>query len=272
MMLGIMCALPSEARHLVAKCEAKLCYEKHGIRLYKCSHYVIGVSGVGTLNAALAVQTMVTEFPELRGIVNIGLCGSPNKQKHSIGDIFAIEAIHSSEMLRPIYPDIIFSHHFNSAEIICFSHPVTESQLPHLGHHLVDMESYGFAFAANKLMSSHGFQLLKIVSDHLDFAHINRKFIEDLMEASFESIVLYAEKFRLFLEKCEQVAPEISREWTLFLEEISLTVSQKSQIRQHLFYLSSIESIPPVPSEIPTFKHASERKLFFEKLLSSLAQ
>ena len=269
-MLGIICALPSEARHLISLFSAKLCYERHGLRLYKSGYYIIAITGVGTLNTAMGVQTLMHLFPEVGGLLNVGMCGSPNKAEHSIGDIFVIEAIHSSEKLRPIYPDIIMHHEFNCSDIMCFSHPVSDTHIPDLHFRLVDMESYGFAFAANKLVSTHGFQLLKVVSDHLDFAHINRTFVENLMEEVSDEIISFVEKYYSFLEQNQRKKLEISNEWQLFLEKSSLTVSQRNQLEQHIIYLYTTKNLPSVPSEIPTFHHASERKNWFENFIVAL--
>ena len=88
-MIGIICALDIEARNLIGQLDGGSCREIGKLTFHSgalCGQdVVIGMAGVGKVNAAMCAQTMILEYaPSL--ILNSGVAGSLS-QALDIGDI-----------------------------------------------------------------------------------------------------------------------------------------------------------------------------------------
>lgn len=92
-MIGIVVALQSEIKYFLNKIDIKnenWFYNKKIIEFKNNnSSYVLIISGIGKVNAAISTQYLIDKY-KVETIINIGTCGSLNKT-NNIGDIFAVD-------------------------------------------------------------------------------------------------------------------------------------------------------------------------------------
>lgn len=93
-MTGIITAMETEARPLVDMMSINQQLELAGKKCYKgdlCGHdIVLIICEIGKVNASSATQALITRFPEIRRIINIGVAGAVNPSLE-IFDICVVE-------------------------------------------------------------------------------------------------------------------------------------------------------------------------------------
>ena len=91
-MVGIIIALESEAKEILAKLQCTLTRKIANKNFYlfqtNNTQGVLGISGIGKVNAALTTQILINCF-KVDKILNIGTCGGLEKNMN-IGDIFTV--------------------------------------------------------------------------------------------------------------------------------------------------------------------------------------
>ena len=142
----------------------------------KGQQILLYITGIGVLNASIAVQYLVNRFP-IKKIINIGTAGAISDLK--IGAVVkvtqvstALEGYHSIEILSNDNDKCI--HLLTSPTTVKSS--MDKNKLKHEDYDLVDMEAYAIAYCAHQFDIKCDF--IKIVSDYAD-----EKFESDFAES-----------------------------------------------------------------------------------------
>lgn len=145
------------------------------------------VSGVGKLNAAIALSYLMTRevLPVNTYVCNIGLAGSVSS--YDLGKMYLVHKVCDVAAAREYYPDMPKKHNLAETILYTYEEPVyTKPQGIDVG--LVDMEGAGFFAAAKYYVSSHQIFLLKCVSDFLQPIADFPKLAVELMQEQLGSI------------------------------------------------------------------------------------
>ncbi len=154
-MTRIVCALPAEARPIVAH----LGLEPAGPRLYRGDGVELIVSGVGPARARAAVERAApAEGREPRAWINVGIAGHRDAE---IGSPRLAYKIVDAASGRAWYPPATFAPPCPGAEV----RTVLDVERAFAGDELFEMEAAGFYPAALRCASAELVQVLKIVSD-----------------------------------------------------------------------------------------------------------
>lgn len=179
-MIYLICALDAEARPLCdyyrLKRDRSLPYT-----LYRNDQMVLLVSGMGRVNAMMAVSALLGwRIPEAEDIlINVGICGAPSD--YPIGEALLIHQILDGD--RRYYPDILYSHRLRETSMRCVDMPQSTScDCP------VDMESSGIFQAVSRFFKLHQMAFVKIVSDHCNPQSVTKEGVIELLRSHLNAL------------------------------------------------------------------------------------
>ena len=169
----IVVALSSEASVFINSFKLKL-IEKKPFKIYKNNDTFLVVSGIGSINSAIATTYLLTKYSAKEDdfILNIGLAASSFECE--IGDVFSI-----SKVIKHENSSIIKLN--GEKKLTTFSTPQNSKVVK---NSLIDMEGYGFAKAAVKF--SKNVKILKVVSDFCEDRILEKVEVERLMKKVLE--------------------------------------------------------------------------------------
>lgn len=177
-------ALPVEAKPLVAHYALKKSPIATPFAWYHSptNRHALVVSGVGKVNAAMAVAWAAAHYISTQALLNIGIAGG-NEQ--ALGSVWLAHQVRDDDTDHVTYP--LATHHYTvpSAPLCTVSQP----QLAQPGC-LVDMEAAGFMQAASRFCTQERTHCLKIVSDNAAMTHqqLTASAIHDYMQAALPTI------------------------------------------------------------------------------------
>ncbi len=171
----IIVALQSEAEPLIDY--FRLEKEKIGsFTLWKNGEITLLVSGMGPVNAAIAVTFALGRYPQCGSILNFGLCASSDTA-YTIGAIFAVRKIVDTSA------DTVYHLHTPSQLPAASLHTFTRPQKRRRpGIKLADMEASGFYQAAKKFLPREKIAVVKVVSDYMEDRIPAREEVRQLLQ------------------------------------------------------------------------------------------
>lgn len=231
------------------------------------------ITGVGMIEAACAVTYLITKYCMSKedSLINLGIAGS-NKTKLPIGTIVLVNKIIDYNTKKAYYPDIIYRHDFIEDTLITCSTPVYH-QINYAG--LVDMEGTAIYQAANKFLSQHQIQIIKVVSDYLKPENITKELVEELINSSRYKISYYIDNLK---EKSSniQVLDVFTEEEndiiTRIMKNLHFSKAMRTEIKQYIVYYKIREGdiSPLINMEKIQVKNKREGKIYFEQLKNNL--
>ena len=168
-MIYIICALSAEARLFLDHYKLKQ-YTTLPFKVYESSEVKLIISGVGYNNALLATTALLAHFTPKKDaiLLNIGVAAAPRK--------FALDSLVVAHKInyktQTFYPDILFSHNHEEADLTTFDSP-QESE----GKSVVDMEAHAVFQAASRFMQTHQMAFVKLISDHFEPEKVTKELI-----------------------------------------------------------------------------------------------
>lgn len=178
----IVCALLHEGRAIIDSFKLKLTDRANNI--YSNENIAMIVSGVGKLNSAIATTILIEKYPNPDMIFNIGIAGSTS-DKYNIGELVRINKVTDYGLGKSLYPEMIYDFDTLEDEVFCVDFETSDMKLE---SGLVDMESFGFVYAATKKITREKIVLLKIVSDYLAPHTITKELVLNIMKLRNEKI------------------------------------------------------------------------------------
>lgn len=176
-MIYMVAALRVEVDSLISK----LNLAKHSdspFSIYKNSHLLIIISGVGSLNCAVATSYLLSRYTKPKKIINFGIAGSNTHTK--IGEIKKINKI-VDLCTNSVY-------HLERGDTSISTAPMKIDNKYILKSDLVDMESSGFYQAAKRFLSPKDIDIYKIASDYLEPLSVDKDGVKRLIESRIEEI------------------------------------------------------------------------------------
>ncbi len=171
-MTTIITALHAEAAPIIEKYDLQKA-PNHPFPYYTSDTLTLLVSGMGSLNSAIATTWYLTIHEKPEKLLNIGICASGRKEE-KIGTCYSVRKIIDapSGKVWHLTPKAL---HLPQASVTTYAAPQKKVNVK---TELIDMESSGFYTAATKFLPKEAISLFKIVSDHgtaeipsVDFVH-----------------------------------------------------------------------------------------------------
>lgn len=230
--------------------------------LYSNDTTLLLVTGIGKLNAAMAVSALLGWcIPSDQDIlINIGICGAP--VEYTLGEALLIHQIHSDN--RHYYPDILYTHPLREASLLC----VDEGQNS-VHPFPVDMESSGVFQASSRFFKLHQMAYLKIVSDHFTPDTITKEGVIALMQShcqTVDNLITALQTIRSNTVRFCKEENDLIQVWKGYF-----TSAQGVKLEDALLYFRLKNPLKPFlfPNEpIPPSKY--ERSLLLERFISTL--
>lgn len=187
-MIIIVAALHCEAKPLVKHFRLKKDLKIRSHQVFRSEQIHLIVSGIGKIKSATATAFMCGRLPteNIQLIINIGICGAPSD--FSIGAIYLVNKIVCHSSKKALYPDILFKHRLNEAQLLTAEQPFGGNSDWAAGSSLVDLEAAGFFQAANLFVSPEKIACLKVVSDNLAPSTVTASKAEELIGDQLTSI------------------------------------------------------------------------------------
>ncbi|MCH9634204.1 MAG: hypothetical protein S4CHLAM7_09490 [Chlamydiae bacterium] len=224
-MINLVIALLSEARPLINHYQLKQT-EKEPYSIYENDQMRLVLSGIGKLNAACAVTSLIHLRPITQDEcwLNIGLAGHPS---YPLGSACLVSKVSDWTLRRVFYPAFTFEAPGNRAPLISLDQPSQN----YLEDTLYDMEAFGYYFAAIKYVLSEKIHSYKIISD-------NKKnpFHQITKEKTEHYITNHIEPIDKLIQSLKQLTPNLKPhpETSSFLNHWRFSETQKHRLKRAL--------------------------------------
>lgn len=249
------------------------------------------VTGSGSVPAAVAVAGICTEYGAGQGdfLLNVGICAGIQGQDVSdkenpcrIGEIFLCSKIREKSTGKTFYPDILYRHGFEEAQIVTGAVAYTtanEDEMERGGFHLYDMEAAAVYQAGAYYFGPHQMSFLKVISDAGDCGSVTAEKVKDLIGRKMESITEYIVCLQSIAheEHAETFSMDtMQREVDRLCEDMHCSKAMSLSVSQYIRYciLSDIDFVSVIEDmyqegKLPC-KDRKEGKIRFEELKKRL--
>lgn len=221
-MIYIITAIYPEAHPFITCFQLKkeVSHTRFQVFLNKKSDLCLVISGTGPIPAAAAVSSICTENNAGAGdfLLNVGICaqipgaGVPIREAANpcqTGKIFLCSKITEQSTGRTFYPDLLYRHKFEEAQIVTGALPYEKSSPataptascgpPDIL--LYDMEAAAIYQAGSYYLGPHQMSFLKVISDDGNPGNVTSGQIERLIDRNMENIADYITTLRSITSK-----------------------------------------------------------------------
>lgn len=202
-MLYIFTALYCEAQVLIKQFHLKRRVENTHFQQFanESSQILLTITGIGEIAAASAVSSVCTSRPPTCQdfLLNIGICACSTRSD----DIYLIHKLVEQASGKTFYPDILFRHGFQEAEMITCAVPweknseeptIEKSVLKKSTMQLYDMEGAAIYQAGAYFFGPHQMIFLKAVSDTGETGKLSNEFVKQVMERHHDKICAWLQQ------------------------------------------------------------------------------
>ena len=212
-MIYLVTALYCEAQMFIEHFSLKKVMENTRFQQFasESGQILLTVSGVGEIAAASAVSSVCAKDPPGSDdfLMNVGICAAQGGQD----GIFLIHKLTEQTTGKTFYPDMLYRHGFNEAELVTgmtvwkrhnsgrtadgvqLSGQDAAADGVRLSERcLYDMEAAGVYQAGAYFFAPHQMQFLKVVSDQGEAGRLSGETVRQLMEAHREKIFAYMQQ------------------------------------------------------------------------------
>ncbi|MGN0144480.1 MAG: hypothetical protein ACI398_05815 [Clostridium sp.] len=227
------------------------------------------ITGIGKIKSAIALTYLFTKYkPSFSDIlINIGLCGSSNKN-YNIGDIFLCNKIIDHDSNKTYFTDILFKHPFKETSIETCSSVAGSNTI--LQSELTDMESSGIYESALTFIQPHEVFFIKIISDYLSTDKIDINIIKDILSKSADKIIGWINSIKDEFSFDDTIlSPKDIQAIDSICDNLKLSCTMKNELKQLAkYYVLQNNDF----SEIIKYTHMihcktkKEGKIYLEKL------
>jgi hypothetical protein len=272
--MKIVCcfALQAEAKPWIETVNARLYYQQKHLRYYSGRQVDILVSGMGSLAMATAIGWLNAFLPDEKCVWNIGCAASLNKPRSSWHRVAKLTGEWSGMNL---YPEILSAGRLPLVTLHTVNRVANTTFLNSIPNCLVDMEGYAFATAARQFLPVTQIQLLKWVSDvGEEKFYLNEQWQQHYSEET-ENLLQY---IQYETEIVNKHSATYYPEWNAYVEKVneklSLTFSQKVQLKNALSFAMQYQSVEYIEQLIQTIslqvEHKAKRNTTLVNLMEQL--
>lgn len=244
-MIYIFTALYSEAHCLIKQFHLTKITESTRFQQFKneSGQILLTVTGAGEIAAACAVGGACTKYPPGKQdfLLNIGICACAKKQT----GVFLIYKLVELASGKTFYPDMIYRHEFQEAELatgmVPWKHP-KNSSAGDSGKLLYDMEAAAVYQAGACFFAPHQMVFLKVISDSGESARLSDGYVRDVMELHREKICTYISQLMQIRDMEKQTIPDFLNEsedglWFRRLcADLHCSKAMRDALYKHLYY------------------------------------
>ena len=234
-MIHLIIATFPEATYFIKSLKLKKIESISEFKVYYNNNFTLTITGLGKLNAAMAITQTYYEFGKIKNHhwINIGIAGHLNAM---IGDIFIVNKILDKNSQKCFY---LYSPNFNDINsTLCETFDKFNKNYK---NSLSDMEASGFYESASKYSSREFIHSIKVVSDNklssIDFK--NNKTIEELFSRHSKKFNLFFEKIQKTFNKNAEDLNKINIKVEKLISKVSFSKSESEQVKNllKLFFL-----------------------------------
>lgn len=230
----IITALHLEARPILQHFGLKKDPHSRHLPVYVGEDLCLAICGTGKTKAAAATGWMLGKYGGEAGqgtvAINFGLAGSFDISVPK-GELFAINKITDHATGRSFFPEMALKYPLPENSLTTFDHPVRKDGVPDIDNGLADMEGSGFFSAAAAFLPPACIVCLKLVSDHLEGAKLDKLKMTSLLESRVQEV---ADVIQLCKNLIQPDDDPLRLENRLFLGELAkslrLTATQQHQL------------------------------------------
>lgn len=223
----IVCALPAEAKPIIAEFKLKHVQSEYAFKRYADTTGRLGllVTGAGKVNMASALMWSQQLQPAF-SFLNVGVMGHGSAQ---LGSCYLINKVIDVATNRSFYPVI----NFKWRDDVGLLSTVDQAQELYVKDQGVDMEASAFMQIARRFVSTESVHMLKIVSDNpsVSFKELNAVKVQKLIEDNINLIrkmLNFLEPVLFKSEEIEEILPDET--FSAMQEKWHITVSQQQQL------------------------------------------
>ena len=258
-MIYIICALSAEARLFLDHYKLKQ-YTALPFKVYANGQVKLVVSGLGQHNALLATTALLAHFPPSKDslLLNIGVAAAPSSY-----NLHSLVVVHKlSYKTKSLYPDILFQHSFEEAELTTVDKPQATPL-----NTLVDMEAFSIYLAASRFLESHQINIVKIISDHFAPEKVTKESILQAFEENKNEIVELIEKMQNM-----QCNNELFSKEEKSIIEAHRAIFTKSQMQQFLdaLHYFKLKTKKELQLHIPELQDKKAKGAYLHELIKQL--
>ena len=245
-MIYVFMALYAEAKPLIEKLDLKKINSKFKFTQYASPEICLTITGVGGIAASTAVGAVCAsgDIEETDVLVNIGSCAG---SASSFRGIYLIHKITDAVTGRTYYPDMLYKHTFDEAEIITIPSVKTKEKVEIVSDPsvrkkekpetvsvssiqdeekqggasalLYDMEAAAIYQAGSYFVGPHQMQFLKVVSDEGNGADVTPDMLRECMH-------IHVDEMAEFLDTLQAITKEWQEQKLVLSEEETGLVAQ----------------------------------------------
>lgn len=246
-MIYVFMALYAEAKPLIEKLELKKINSRFKFTQYESPEICLTITGVGSIAASTAVGAVCAsrDIDAADILVNIGSCAGSASSLHGI---YLIHKITDEVTGRTYYPDMLYKHMFEEAELVTIpsvkkktekaenvSSPSVrtngkmevataslvrdEEKQELISAPLYDMEAAAIYQAGSYFVGPHQMQFLKVVSDEGNGAAVTPNMLTECMH-------MHVDAMAELLDTLQAITKEWQEQKLVFSEEETGLVAQ----------------------------------------------
>ncbi|MCK5668261.1 MAG: hypothetical protein KAI15_04195 [Gammaproteobacteria bacterium] len=235
-MVHFICALRCEAKSLIAHYRLKKCAESASFPLFisQDKQTSLTISGTGKINsaAATAFTHAFLQTGKQDIWLNIGIAGH---RELDIGEVTLAHKIIDQTNQHTWYPQIIFSPHCQSMEILSCDEPVTDHESAILSGSVFEMEAAGFYATACRFATIELIHVVKIISDNQQHPanKISASFVDNLVKNKLSGIEQII-KSLCALAKDLETSNEVPNYYHQIIEQWRFTHAERNLLKSCL--------------------------------------
>lgn len=227
-MIYMFMALYAEAKPLIEQLKLKKVNSGCKFMQYSSANDVdeyicLTITGMGSVAASTAVGAVCAcrELTDTDVILNIGTAaGNTLMEKKT----FLIHKIVEQATGRTFYPDVLYHHPFDEAELVSVPKVLCNLQnqdiISEVGVRLFDMEAAAIYQAGNYFVGPHQMKFIKIISDAGAEQRITQEQLTECVERCAESIIEYIHALIEAAKEWQKQSELFSQEEQRWLEQL----------------------------------------------------
>lgn len=275
-MIYFICAFYQEAVPFLDKFKLKRQSDYVKYQVFSSDEMILLITGTGMISSAIAATYLFTmRNPTSSDImINYGVCGC-SKKKIPLGTTFLCNKLNDYCTKRTYYPDILFRHPFEEADITTY--PTVQTTLSDKMSSLVDMEASSLYQAAEPFFKPNQIFFVKTVSDYLSQQPIEKETLQAIINRSSELIISWITCIHNATKEEFAATYSWNENATRLMSNLMLSVTMEHQFKQLLHFYSLQhtdidEVVAQMEIESRNCKSKREGKQYFEQFRSQLIQ
>ena len=179
-MIAVFIAMKGEATPFIEALGLKGFGDISGFKVFANEKYILTLTGIGKVNAACAVTSVLSAYEDIDLVVNIGTCAGEDK-----AHTYVINKACDIDSGKDYYPDMVYKTSFDEMCLHTSDRYKTDSGfIDEYGPYVYDMEGSSVFAAASNFVSPDRIVLIKTVSDAGDPDIVTTDYCINLLKPS----------------------------------------------------------------------------------------